>query len=292
MESNRKNSRVLFVGGDGDRDFREAADWLREHAQVVFARNTVADWDAVLAREHAALSFNWIVVAESRPGEFSAADIERLHRRWPLARVIGLMGSWCEGEVRSGRPWPGVIRVYWHQWLAQASRELAPDFPQSNGGEWKKAWQLPRTTTAAERALRLADSSWPSQPGLVALACRSRATFLSLAEVCLHAGRSAVWWRPHDPPQVQGVSAAIWDGVDCGPAEAGKLTSLAEHFAPAPLLALLDFVRSQDVSAARQAGAAAVLAKPFLIDDLVWHLDRLTRPRLKLAAEPAVSPAA
>jgi DNA-binding response OmpR family regulator len=37
-------------------------------------------------------------------------------------------------------------------------------------------------------------------------------------------------------------------------------------------VALLDFVRRQDEAAGRRAGAAAVLAKPFLVHDLLWHL--------------------
>ena len=48
-----------------------------------------------------------IVMAQSRPGVFSAQWIERLRRSAPLAGVVALLGTWCEGETRSGRPAPG-----------------------------------------------------------------------------------------------------------------------------------------------------------------------------------------
>ena len=57
-----------------------------------------------------------ILLVASRPGRFSAAEVESLHRRAPLAKLVALLGSWCEGEVRSGHPWPGVTRIYAHQW--------------------------------------------------------------------------------------------------------------------------------------------------------------------------------
>ena len=65
-----------------------------------------------------------IVVAQAYPGQFSGEALDRLARLAPLARVVVLLGSWCEGEVRSGRPWPGAIRVYWHQWPARCAQEL------------------------------------------------------------------------------------------------------------------------------------------------------------------------
>ena len=58
------------------------------------------------------------------PGQFSCEAIDRIRTRAPLARLVGLLGSWCEGEVRSGQPWPGTIRIYAHQWPGRAEQEL------------------------------------------------------------------------------------------------------------------------------------------------------------------------
>ena len=80
-----------------------------------------------------------ILVVASRPGRFSTAEVETLHRRAPLAKLVALLGSWCEGEVRSGHPWPGVTRIYAHQWQARLPREL-------------ETWQ-PRTATEIDRLM-------------------------------------------------------------------------------------------------------------------------------------------
>ena len=74
---------------------------------------------AAAALSRADVAHDVIVVAQAFPGQFSADAIDQLRRAAPLARVVGLLGSWCEGETRTGWPWPAAIRVYWHQWRPQ-----------------------------------------------------------------------------------------------------------------------------------------------------------------------------
>src|SRR5947209_2646857 len=52
------------------------------------------------------------VLLESRAGEFSQAAVERLRGAFPLIRLIVVLGSWGEGETRSGSPVPGAWRRY------------------------------------------------------------------------------------------------------------------------------------------------------------------------------------
>ena len=52
-----------------------------------------------------------IVLVQSRPGEFSAAEIDDLRRLAPLARVRRLLGTWCEGEARRR---PAAERLHEH----------------------------------------------------------------------------------------------------------------------------------------------------------------------------------
>src|SRR5262245_51191431 len=77
------------------------------------------DWLSTQPREP-----ELIVLTQSRPGEVSCEAVDRLRSAAPLSRLVGLLGSWCEGEVRSGHPWPAVERVYWHQWPAWLVREM------------------------------------------------------------------------------------------------------------------------------------------------------------------------
>ena len=60
--------------------------------------------DEAIERIEAGVMPDWIVVAESVPGEVGHAAIKSLTRATPLTRIVGLLGSLCEGAARTGRP--------------------------------------------------------------------------------------------------------------------------------------------------------------------------------------------
>ena len=49
-----------------------------------------------------------VVIGQTWPGEIGRPQLMRLRQAAPLTRICGLFGSWCEGETRSGQPWPGL----------------------------------------------------------------------------------------------------------------------------------------------------------------------------------------
>ena len=112
---------VLLLGSTARREFREARALLESQGRVTVAGE--AESAAGLLAD-GQLAPDLIVVAQAFPGQFSAEAVDRLRALAPLARVVGLMGSWCEGEMRTGKPWPAAIRVYWHQWPARCVQEL------------------------------------------------------------------------------------------------------------------------------------------------------------------------
>ena len=93
------------------------------------------------------------MLAQARPGRFSEHDVARLKQCAPLARVLGLLGSWCEGETRTGTAWPAAGRCYWYQWPARFESEL-----DRIGRGLCPAWGLPETASPEERVL------WTSTP--------------------------------------------------------------------------------------------------------------------------------
>ena len=185
-----------------------------------------------------------------------------LHRRAPLARLVALLGSWCEGEVRSGHPWPGVTRIYAHQWQARLPREL-------------ESWQ-PRTATEIDRLMNSRPAK--SERQLIGIAAAQRTMFDALATACHSFGQDAVWLLPNLPPPVQCVDAVIYDATHELPDELARLSELREQLHAPPTLLLLDFPRQSDLLAAMQAGVASVLAKPYLIADLAAEIERLATP--------------
>ena len=187
--------------------------------------------------------------------------------------VDALLGSWCEGEPRSGRPLPGVVRVYWHEAAVRFRREL-PRWCEADS-----AWSLPATASDEERLLVSNAAPLTSGEGLIAIWARRREMAELLADTCGAAGYATAWLHPRLPGQVHGAAAAIFDGDSLDAATLEELRQLAARVSPVPVLVLLQAPRVQDVRLAQSFGAV-VLAKPFRVDELLWLLEAtVTRGR-------------
>jgi hypothetical protein len=231
--------RRIWLVGEAPVELAPAALWLREHA-----RCEPTGIPAATGIPSA------IVVLQSRPGEFSQEQIEALHRRAPLARLIVLAGAWCEGELRSGRPAHGVTRILWHQWRERLPREL-------------ELATSPRTTSEAESLLRTIPQRTESDCGLVAICTRRRESFAALVEACLVAGLRGVWQQPQAPRVVDGADVLLIDGWES--IEGPRL--LARGSIPAVLL--LDWPRPEDLIRAAGQKIDRVLGQPAQLADLV-----------------------
>ena len=280
--------RVLLTGDYERREFGEAVDWLHRHTRLTVAAG----------RERAlALLAVWpgapevIVVAQSRPGQIEASTYEALRRAAPLARIVALLGSWCDGLPRSGQAWPGVIRIAWHRWQLRAPREFGRLAARA-----ASSWHAPATATEAEQFLFA-----PSLPrcngeagrrGMIVIAAARHAAYDALADACASAGYACTWLVPDRPVHQSGVAAVLWDSAGFHDCSDRELADLVARFRPAPVLALVGFPRYDDAARAREAGAAAVIAKPFLVDDLHGELDRVLNQRQGAAPHPSASQAA
>lgn len=254
---------VLLVGNVDRAEFREVRPMLDEAGLVVPVPNMSLAVEMLSAQQ---LAPEVIVLAQSCPGEFSETDVERLRRLAPLARILGLLGSWCEGEMRSGKPLPGVVRIYWHQWAARWHREL----DRLCSGR-SPTWGLPPTASEDDRLLLAADQPWPIRDGLIVVVARLPHLAECLAAACQATGYSTVSLHPSWEARVTGAVAALFDVTD-GLDDLARWTKV---FAPLPIIALLDFPRIENHAQALAAGAAAVLSKPLVWEDLHAELGRL-----------------
>lgn len=275
------SKRVLLVGDWTHQDFREAVAWLEQHTQLTRAASVA---DGLAAMQPAAaegeasaggdesvagrLIPDVMLVAQSRPGQISPQQIERLHAASPLSRLVALAGSWCEGELRSGRPGTGMIRVLWHQWQPR----LIP-FLQPGSASMAGLWWMPRTASLDEQLAATVGLAWPRREGLIAIYADGHETFLALTDACRLGGYATVWCPSAPAVAASGFVAALADGVSCDARGVCLLRDVVQRHRPAPVIALLDFVRRQDEELARAEDVSAVLAKPFLVYDLLWHLN-------------------
>ncbi len=271
---------VLLVGDLRYAEFHHACRGLSECSQLATAESVAAAEQLLLTGQCAP---DVLVLAQAYPGQCSAAAVERLRRLAPLARVVGLLGSWCEGEERTGRPWPAAIRCYWHQWPARAARQ----FQALQDGK-PTAWSLPVTATEEDRLLCEAELSGDGRSALVVVCSSNRSVAELLCDACSVRGWATVWLRRDWHAVVGGVRVGIFDGQDLSEAQLALLQQLCKLLEPAPILTLADFPRIEDVLRALQVGAAAVVSKPMRLADLFWQLDQLAaqcRARLTAAEE-------
>jgi len=259
---------VLFVGDAERPDFADAAQTIRQMCTATFLGSPQA---ALAHLERSGTAPDLIVIAQVWPGQYPAAAIDCLRRLAPLARMVALLGSWCEGEARSGSPWPGVVRVYWHQWQARFAQQVKHliegqcaswGLPLTATDDERLLWERPDMKTTLPAALVLIHSSCFDLADCLAEALRTR----ELATLCV---RGDVW------PDVRGVTLAIWDCPDTPASWADQLSMLAARVAPAPIVAVAGFPRPEDDERLRQAGAAVVLSKPLVLDELFWQVERL-----------------
>ncbi len=267
---------VLLIGDCARREFAEVVGWLGDHTRMVCVPTVAEACKKLSAGE---CEPDLIVVAQSWPGEISPREIDRLRRLAPLARVSELLGSCCEGEARTGRPAGGTLRHYWHQWLAR----MAPQFERAAGGE-RPNWSLPITATDDERLMAMATVATEK-----VVAVRPRATGRGLivvlvgdcrmarviCDACPTRGLSCVWLPPGREMYLSGVRAVVWDAPAAVASWGDSLAEIRRRWHGAAIIALANFPRIDDVERLRAAGAAAVVSKPFLLDDLFWRLERL-----------------
>jgi hypothetical protein len=258
---------ILLLGQTNRTEFEQARIVLNSLGAVCEFCDVAA---AATALAEAEIAPDVIVIAQAFPGQFSHQAIERMRRLAPLARMVGLMGSWCEGEMRTGTPWPGVVRTYWHQWSTRCSREL-----RRLANERNCSWALPPTATDEERLQATIGESWPRREGLVVLRARSHEAASWLSAACGSRGFATVWQRTSGNARIEGATAGIVDVGDLCEEECKELRDLAASLRPAPVIAILAFPRAEDRRRALSAGAASVLSKPLAIDDLFWELDNV-----------------
>ncbi|MCG8585616.1 MAG: hypothetical protein MI757_12975 [Pirellulales bacterium] len=252
---------AILIGPSDWHEFREVRASLVAHTQLRLADNLD---DAIEQLRAGATSPDLIVVAQIFPNHADRTRVHAIRRLAPLARVVTVLGSWCEGETRTGHPWPGVARMYWHQWPIGGESEL---LDLANARDvW---WQLPNTASRDERFLIKRRDTEVSENGLIVLATSQRESFESLADACQSVGYDCIWYRASRPASVQGAAAIVWDASGLEQADQHELRRLHHAFADVPLIALLNYPRSETVEAAKLCGASLVLSKPLCVDDLL-----------------------
>lgn len=257
------NLQPLWLIGDWQHaDFHEAHAWLQGNAACALCS---AAGQAVAAES--LIAPRAIVLAQSRPGQITAREVEHWHAVAPLARLVALLGPWCEGEGRTGQPWPGVARVPWRSWEARLPSVLG-----LAGEAMRSGWQA-RTATEWERIVGSVQASKSLRfRGKVQVHTGSLATFRGWEGILEPMGLKSTWISSGEVAAA-GAEIALFDGWQS--VSRGDLA--AEDSNGKSRILVLDWPRPEDTIRAKSLGFYAVLAQPLLLNDLVSVLSGLLR---------------
>ncbi|MDH3719225.1 MAG: hypothetical protein OES79_13990, partial [Planctomycetota bacterium] len=235
---------ALLIGDFRRQEFSRAAETFGRAGQIAMVNDVAA---ALTLVDSGQFTPDLIVMACAWPGQFDHAPLYALRRRAPLARFLSVLGSWCEGETRSGSPWPGMLRTYWHHWLPHWSSDLQ-QFAQLH----VTTWGLPQTATDDERLMFAAPSTHDGR-GLILIKSASFDIADMLCQSCRQRGYGAVWVPPYREGFVAGVSAVLWDATNV---DAVALQRCRKALPTVPIIALIDFPRVEEAQCAQQAGVS------------------------------------
>lgn len=211
-------------------------------------------------------TFDLIVLAQSRPDQIPAEVAERIQTNHPSTPVIALLGSWCEGGMRSDVPWPGVRRIYWHQWAGRFDQ-----FTNQLSENGITLWHQPGTATDADDTLASTSTAEKQiRETLVAVSAADQTQFELLRDALEPYGWKSCWAERAalDEDTVDLVSAVCVDGNSFSDDLQNRIDWLDSKFSGKPKALVLNFPRSQDVEAAAQRGINDIVSKPFQPNDL------------------------
>ncbi|MEM7782755.1 MAG: response regulator [Planctomycetota bacterium] len=210
-------------------------------------------------------SFGFIIIAQSRPNQFNQSLVDRLMIQFPNTPIFNLLGSWCEGETRTGTPLTGVKRVYWHQWKGQfllMQKEI-------NSGGIVDSFVAP-TANVADRIRAPKSKAEFTGISTIGVSAWTKEPFDMLADAFGEAGWKSRW-----------VERTMWDGqassllsVLCVDANGWtfelqqRLKWLRSEFPGLPVVLLLNFPRSEEKEEIISHGVSEVVSKPFELETL------------------------
>ena len=262
---------VLLTGDYEHHEFVDAVQLLRDHHVQLIIETSLSMASARLRPGEITPSL--IVVAQAYPDQIKRADVEALAASAPLARIVCLLGSWCEGETRTGAPWQGVLRLYWHQWLAHWSGQS-----WASSIENSAMWNFPRTATFGEQSLYFSKQPIPQAVGRVGIWSKEPESALTLCDGLASGSLECRTLEGNANEQGDDFDALIWDGP-LTTSGFDSLQRLTRSNSKVPVVALANFPRTDDVTQLRHLGAEAVISKPFLLNDLRWQLSELLESR-------------
>lgn len=245
--------RQVLISGDLDsHEFEGLAAWLSTWPSIELHAEEATQWVA---------NFDLILLCAARPGRFSAADVEALRQRNPLAQLVQIFGPWCIGEARTGPVPDGLQRMAWFE-----SSYRLPALIEGRS-------TVPATSAPQEQALAsLSELPSDDPSATIGIWATTAADFDYLRSACRALGHlplrlsSDQSWKSNDLDALLGIVPGT-DG--------DEFTELSRSFQAIPVttkVLCLGAVTWEDWQKAQSCGVTAILGQPFRLVDLATLL--------------------
>lgn len=219
-------------------------------------------------------SFDLVVIAQARRGQHSASEVQELQTLCSTTPIVALLGSWCEGETRSGTPWPGVPRVYWHQWEGRYQKFV------SQLGQFEITdLHAARTSTAADRVINSDAVDYPNKVSCVAISAWTNQQHSMVADAINHFGWSSVWversvWNAQTS---SAVDAIVIEADGWSDDLANRVKWIQREVSGTPMVLIANYPRKGELESCKSMGISEVVSKPFELDDLKTAIVRAVK---------------
>ncbi len=260
----KRRLRILVTG-----DYRQCEFSDRLQSLVTEYRDhdfQFTDLDQAVAAElEPDIPYDVVLVAQSRRNQFSQSQIDELCRLNPLAARVIIVGSWCEGETRSGVPLNGMHRIFIRDWDAEYASLLQAIIETGTS-----RLSRPATETIADRLMDDDSAIEQTGPLNVAVHACSRELFGAVQEFC-----SARGWTAKRVESADKCDVAI---VECYYSIDEAIQVVTDHplLKNKPFVAICGFPRDHDrETLATLKQPSQVLGKPFdnnLLDSAIKRL--------------------
>ena len=219
---------------------------------------------------------DFAILLQSWPGEYSAADVLALRRRFPLAPVLAVQGNWCEGEARNDSPLAGVHALRWYEFIAMMPLEF-----QVFSEGWATVWSLPPESQPEHRALfelQRPDfrKPWPDEkPVSFRIESDDFDQFRLLRDFCLRTkwnGQEARVFSEWTGDSATKTDFLFFDFPDFTPATVQRFLKLQKRRPKPVFAAFCEYPRPHEWRLLQKRGVAGIFSKPFRLADLEFFV--------------------
>ncbi|MGV3483780.1 MAG: hypothetical protein ACO1RT_05135 [Planctomycetaceae bacterium] len=238
MENQHEPGTLVWVGDHSRPEFADAFRFCRDHVAQIATRRSPRE---LLNRPAGFVRRLLFSRADRRP--LPPALFTALTARYRDSQWLALCSALCDGESRTGEPWPGVRQVRFSRW-----NEVLPTWLEPCG-------HVCPPTPSLGALLVISDRYETAEPYL---------------DMAASTGHTVFWNRHFNRRAVRNVQTVLWDDSLAPPAAADRWRQRLGGPADASLrhVWLVTQPQAAEIKAAISGGISQVLTKPIALGAL------------------------